>query len=133
MQLSEKGCLHITATIWSHRHQSQISHGIHKLLRNPYARVVLIPPQEWSVLNAIPPFWPSVIFQFFSLYFYQVYCFCLGSCYVAELILLHYLNSCKLSHKSIKFFPVYSHLQLSTSVESTFLLVHKTNSLVLGV
>ena len=89
IQLLEKDCLRITATMCSRHHQSQLSHRIHKLLRNPHPHILLIPPQEWRIFNTILPFRFSVLFLFFSLYFYQDYCFCLG---------LYYSRLCSRAH-----------------------------------
>ena len=53
--------------------------------------------------------------------------------YVAELSSFLYLNSCKLPLKTIKFSPVSYHLQSSSSAESKYHLLRKTNSWVLGI
>ena len=48
--------------------------------------------------------------------------------YVAELGSFPYLNPCKLPQETIKFFPVPDHLQSSSSAESKYHLLHKTDS-----
>ena len=106
MQQSEKVCLCIIGTMRSCRHQYQLSHRVCKQPKNPHTRIQLTPPQEWRLFSTIPPFEYSTLFLFFSLYFYQDYCFQLGSLYswlCSRAWFTYYLNSCKLPLKTSSF------------------------------
>lgn len=108
--------LHATIRGWLSPH--------HRLPTIPYANILLILPQEWSVFNVILPFRNSKLFNC-CLYYYQVHCFHLGSFHPWSYSQAHFnllfKTLVKYHRKQSSFSPLLRSLQLRSLAKSLYL------------